>query len=613
MSANDILDVLNIQRDEDSQPPKKKQKAQNVQTGQRQSGMSRELFNLLGPNTPPVALSNASSANLFKDKPNAKPSPWTKMPFTPTSDPNLKFYHWVRGSKDLLESDNSPYFFDKFNVKLDIPELGDHEIYYKIMEEIKREESSVDEDGKKGKVHDKVDITGKTGEEQDGREQKNSSEDAASKSKKDGPNEAIDRQGLEKEDSEKQDTENEGSEKQNTEREGSEKEGSEKQDTEKQGIEKQNSEGGETSDNMGKKETETRSDISNPEKNESGHVSADDKEVDDYSWSYEETEHLFDLCKTFELKWPVIYDRFLYPDRSLEDIKEQFYRVSLKLLDYKPNVNPNLVEALLSYSKSKEVSRKQYLENLLKRTPAEIAEEESLIIEARRFELAAKKMLIERSHILSLLDSPQSTQSVQQYQSSNGLATLYNNLMLIEKHQKKRQHQPYKNASSQSIEPLPPSIPTAASSSIKRDRGFQTHLQQYLISYLKQNTSYNPKEPNPVHQLLSKRLTSKEEEAYGLYYHSNEKLTPGVILRSSQRLPGLQQRQSVLKSVGSILEELDIPTSGGNNFKPIMPTRKTMNKYDELLRAVATLLEVKKAKDKLEAETHLLKSQRDLQ
>lgn len=579
MSANDILDVLNIQRDEDSQPPKKKQKAQNVQTGQRQSGMSRELFNLLGPNTPPINLSSTNSANVFKDKPNAKPSPWTKMPFTPTSDPNLKFYHWVRGSKDLLESDNSPYFFDKFNVKLDIPELGDREIYYKIMEEIRREKSSGDEDDEKGKVHENTDKIEKTSEQREHRQQNKPNEDTTvSESKEDKSNEAAQEEDSQNQDSEIQDS-GDG----------------------KEGI------------SIDNKESESNSENLNQEKNETGNVSSNDKEDDSYSWSYEETEHLFDLCKAFELKWPVIYDRYLYPDRSLEDIKEQFYRVSLKLLDYKPNVNPNLVEALLSYSKSKEASRKQYLENLLKRTPAEIAEEESLIIEARRFELAAKKMLIERSHILSLLDSPQSTQSVQQYQSSNGLATLYNNLMLIEKHQKKRQNQSYKNASSQNTEPLPPSIPTAASSSIKRDRGFQTHLQQYLISYLRQNTSYNPKEPNPVHQLLSKRLTSKEEEAYGLHYHSNEKLTPGVILRSSQRLPGIQQRQSVLKSVGLVLQELDIPTSDGNNFKPVMPTRKSMSKYDELLRTIATLLEVKKAKDKLEAETHLLKSQRDLQ
>ena len=93
-----------------------------------------------------------------------------------------------------------------------------------------------------------------------------------------------------------------------------------------------------------------------------------------------------------------------------------------------------------------------------------------------------------------------------------------------------------------------------------------------------------------------KRLTQKEEEAYGLYFHGTEKLNPGVMLRSQQKLPGLNQRQSILKSVNILLQEMDIPTGGGTSWKPIMPTRKTMAKYDELIRSVVTLLDVKRPK-----------------
>ena len=117
----------------------------------------------------------------------------------------------------------------------------------------------------------------------------------------------------------------------------------------------------------------------------------------------------------------------------------------------------------------------------------------------------------------------------------------------------------------------------------------------------------------PIQQLLAKKLTVKEEEAYGLFYHGNERLTPGVILRSLQRLSGLQQRQSVFKAVINMLSELDIPTASGTTWKPNMPTRKTMAKYDDLTKAVVALLEVKKGKDKLEAEIELIKSQRGLQ
>lgn len=536
MSASDILDVLNVQRGEGA-PAKKKQKTNNGKT-QRQSGMARELYNLLGPNTPPVSLSAGGGSSAVKDKLNLKPSPWSRIGFTPQKSEkgksNLKLYHWVKGSKELLEQEaieEKPYFFDKFDLKPDIPELVDEETYDRLMEEIRREKS-------------KNSIPTET-----------TNDDTKPASNDNNDNKTTELVN---------------------------------------GIDK---------------EKESRADLKEKEHKEDG-----DKSPAETEWSYEETKQLFVLCNDFELKWHAIFDRFTYPGKTLEDLKEHFYLLCGKILKNKPNVNPQLLDSLNSYSKSKEIERKQYLENLLTRTPAEIAEEESLVVEARRFELAAKKMLVERSNLLTLFDSPQTSQSVQQYRSSQGLTNLYNSLMIMDKHQKRKQLSFQKGSSGR--DPIPPSIPVAASSSFKKDRGFQTHLQQYLSGLLKQNQANNngiKQEKSAVQQLLAKKLTVKEEEAYGLYYHANEKLTPGVILRSGQRLPGLLQRQSTLKSVSSLLQELDIPTVGGTNWKPIMPTRKTMTKFDELLRASATLLEVKKAKDKLESEIKLIKSQRGLQ
>ena len=122
-----------------------------------------------------------------------------------------------------------------------------------------------------------------------------------------------------------------------------------------------------------------------------------------------------------------------------------------QILENQENKNQALIDSLKAYCKPRELERKQYLENLLKRTPAEIAEEESLVIEARRFEIAAKKMLMERSNLLTLLDSPQTTQNVSQYQSSQGITNLYNNLLIYDKHQRRSKWQisrtPNKNQS----------------------------------------------------------------------------------------------------------------------------------------------------------------------
>lgn len=545
MSANDILDVLNIQRDESSQP-KKKQKTE-AQPQPQKGGMARELYNLLGPNTPPVNMAMGAGSKI-KDRKLMKVSPWTRMPFVPNKQakngPTLR--HWEKGSKELLEQgrENKPYFFDKFIVSIDIPELVDEEKYDKFMEDIKakNEQKKKEREEREAKHKDEV---------KKAEEAKKAKDEAKVKKEDEGSSEKSDLNGSSSKD---------------------------------------------------KKDSEVAKE-----------VSEEKAEEPEREWTYEETKLLFDLCKTFELKWPVVFDRFPARDRKLEDLKEQFYRISSLILKDSGTGNPHLLESLDAFSKLAELDRKQYLENLLKRTPAEIAEEESLVIEARRFELAAKKMLMERSNLLTLLDLPQASQLVLQYQSSQGLTNLYNNLMIMDKQQKKKQLQ---QRAVSTNDPVPPAIPLAASSSFKRDKAFQTHLQQYLSGVLKQQQSSGQHvkgEPNSIQLLLAKRLTPKEEEAYGLHYHANERLTPGVMLRSSHRLPGLQQRQSVFKSINLLLQELDIPTVGGTTWKPVMPTRKTMAKYDELIRATVALLEVKKGKDKMEAEIELIKSQQGLQ
>lgn len=677
MSANDILDVLNVQRDQSQQQPaKKKQRVDTLSSNASSSlkGMARELYNLLGPNTPPINLSGLSGAGAGgsgmnggnRIKPNARPSPWTRMKFRPQSQ-NASFSHWMKGSKELLESEElkgKGYFFDKFNTTLSLPELVDKETYESYLDEFKEAEMKERE----RIAIEKIRLRERAIEKQREKEEKEKERLEKEKANKQGALPVVPKPSASSSsepgntsgqaisissstatasDTPKKGTENaeESSTKTNSAAAAlpvtasttstvpnaspldPAKEAKSQTDSNDSSIENKNGEV--------KKETTGDSELASTKAD--GEVATKsaleellELEPIPEEFSYEETVYLFDLCKAFELKWYIIADRYSYPiKRSQEDLKEHYYRVCYKILEPESNTNPNLLESLKSFSKTKEVERKHYLENLLKRTPAEIAEEESLVIEARRFELAAKKMLVERSYLLNLLDSPQTSQSVQQYQSSQGLATLYSNLMIIDKHQKKRQQQQLQkqaanangsssggsanNGHSAQTDPVPPAIPIAASSSFKKERTFQTHLQQYLSGVLKQQgVSNNKHEPSPIQQLLSKRLTVKEEEAYGLHYHANDKIVPGVTLRSTQKLPGLQQRQSVLKSVNNLLQEMDIPTAGGTNWKPAMPTRKTMAKYDSLLRAVVALLDVKKGRDKIEAEIKLIKSQRNL-
>jgi DNA methyltransferase 1-associated protein 1 len=52
------------------------------------------------------------------------------------------------------------------------------------------------------------------------------------------------------------------------------------------------------------------------------------------SWSRQETDHLFDLCRRFDLRFIVIrdrWDRSRFPDRSVEDLKERYYDICATL------------------------------------------------------------------------------------------------------------------------------------------------------------------------------------------------------------------------------------------------------------------------------------------
>ncbi|ODQ68664.1 hypothetical protein NADFUDRAFT_68824 [Nadsonia fulvescens var. elongata DSM 6958] len=275
-------------------------------------------------------------------------------------------------------------------------------------------------------------------------------------------------------------------------------------------------------------------------------------------WTYEETRYLFELCSDYDLRWVVIYDRYDYKSpqpRVMEDLKERYYyvmyrlgqsTVSNSLSADTNNTIPAMNAVGMSSSPSPlfpreaELKRKQYLERLLQRSPSEVAEEEALVIKSRKLEAASKRMLAERADLLHLLDAPQASASVNQYQSSQGLSQFASSLLSADKNKKKK------------------------------------------ISK------------------VAKKLSAKEEAAYGISYH--DKLVPvGVFLRSS-KLTAF--KPAVAAKVAATLAELGVPP------KPVMPTAKVCAKFESVLHSIGVLLEAKKQVDKLETELKILKSKK---
>lgn len=123
-------------------------------------------------------------------------------------------------------------------------------------------------------------------------------------------------------------------------------------------------------------------------------------------WSQDETAHLFDLCRRFDLRWHVIFDRFEHArfprekPRTLEDIKDRYYSVCNNLGKARKQSGETFEEFV--FDSDHERRRRQQLRRLYARTEEQIEEETLLVEELKRIE-ARKKERERKSHDLQKL------------------------------------------------------------------------------------------------------------------------------------------------------------------------------------------------------------------
>lgn len=477
-SSSDVRDVLELPKSSAPRPPPTKKFKPEPK---KLDGMQRELYSLLGENTPPIAVMDT---NKFRDKPNwrQKATPWVWSNFKPSGrDDDLVLGHWVRG---VAHAEDEDYAFSKFNITIDVPELDE----------------------------------------------------------------------------------------------------------------------------------------------------ADYKAYKQKGWTFDETKYLFDLCRRYDVRWLVVHDRYEYPDskrqqeeekekenfneedepepkkedddvementdnaeekkkkeeepktgRGLEDLKERFYNVYKTLFKIRQDKGEELspqeedLVKQMNFSKEAEQKRKEHLERLLSRSPAEVAEEEALVMESRKLEAAAERMMNERQELLRLLDAPTSSSSIGQYQTSQGLSQLTNNL-LSDKSKRRKEVTP----SGVSSGPL----------------GNSANVQK--VAQAGNNKKAMSAGAAAVTATLQKKLSAKEEAAYGISYH--EKLSSGVHFRSNKISTA---KPTIQSKVNAILTELSLPA------RPIMPTARVCAKFESIQQSIGVLLEAKKQADKLDAEIKVLRGEK---
>ncbi|KAI9259040.1 hypothetical protein BY458DRAFT_517582 [Sporodiniella umbellata] len=284
----------------------------------------------------------------------------------------------------------------------------------------------------------------------------------------------------------------------------------------------------------------------------------------DSDWSKEETDYLFELCKEFDLRFPVIEDRYAFPKgkpRTLEDLKDRYYTVCRKMIMQGKLTGFEGDRAALAhqyqFDKAKEIERKQALTSLFYRSKNQVLEEEALLVEAKRIECNESRLAKDRE---SLLNSLQLEQIHQMPSTPN----------------------------------TPSSTPTAHS-----------HLSPGSIGITggtASNLSMEAKKKRKIQEEIKKgrKLSAHPEGTETPLEIKREKLTPGVYVRS-QKLPIV--KPTMQPKALKVLEELGIGP------RPVMPTAQVCQRFEHLQNSILNLFELKKLVDKTEME-HKVKIQK---
>lgn len=343
-------------------------------------------------------------------------------------------------------------------------------------------------------------------------------------------------------------------------------------------------------------------------------------------WTKEETDYLLSLAKDFDLRWPIIWDRYEYvppatngeegadgdetkaiipapKERSLEDLKARYYDVAAKMMavqkpeQYMTDAEKNLYNIMCKYDSGVETARKNYAAGFLQRSRDEAKEEESLLIEVRRIMARNERFNEERRELYRRLDYPTTDQDISSFKSSAGLQSLLQNLLAADKTKKRRSLAAGEGASPATGASATPAEGTAAN---RRDS-----IAATAANNRRESSSVGPAQATPAPATTAgkkaaalqekKKLSEADQAIYGVTYH--DRLSSGPTFRTERvnRLFSQKSGQMQLR-ITNVLTELDFPA------RLTMPTAAVTGQYEKLLASITALLEVRKQSDKLEAE-----------
>ncbi|KAK7424371.1 swr complex subunit [Neonectria magnoliae] len=337
-------------------------------------------------------------------------------------------------------------------------------------------------------------------------------------------------------------------------------------------------------------------------------------------WTKGETDYLLGLARDFDLRWPLIWDRYewnppatngesttdgdeskaimpVMRSRSMEDLKARYYEVASKMMaaqkpaQYMTQPEFALHELMAHFNPQQERLRKEFALNALTRSREEAREEESLLLEIKRILARSERFNDERRELYNRLDYPRADTDINAFKSSAGLQNLLQNLMSADKSKKRKSLMPLEGASP-SAPPGPPQVAVAQEAGRRESTATSTGPRETVTAApTPTSTSKKGQQEKPERR----KLTPQEEVVYGVTHH--DRLGSGPTFRTEKinKLFSHKSNQQQMR-ITNVLNELDVPN------KLAMPTAATTHHYEQLLGAVNSLLDARKVWDKLEAE-----------
>ncbi|RGP65343.1 swr1-complex 4 [Fusarium longipes] len=345
-------------------------------------------------------------------------------------------------------------------------------------------------------------------------------------------------------------------------------------------------------------------------------------------WTKEETDYLLELAQDFDLRWPLIWDRYEWNppatngeadadgdeskavvpaprSRTLEDLKARYYEVASKMMaaqkpvQYMTQPEFSLHELMAHFNPQQEKLRKEFALNALTRSREEAREEESLLLEIKRILARSERFNDERRELYNRLDYPRSDTDINAFKSSAGLQNLLQNLMTADKTKKRKSLMPSDGTSPSGVAPPQTAAAASAAAAAAQEAGRRESTAASTGPRESTGPAPTPTATNnkkgQQQQQERRKLSTQEELLYGVTHH--DRLGSGPTFRTEKinKLFSHKSNQQQMR-ITNVLNELDVPN------KLIMPTAATTHQYEQLLAAVNSLLDARKVSDKLDHE-----------